>query len=122
LDDERAPFDTAAMMMNGLILYGERCDARRNMARFYALEITADLLGGVRLERRWGRIGQHGRLAVDMYPSLSEAEKAMAHWRARKFSASPSAYRPKANRCQGSQIALTASAANASIHDDGSKT
>jgi predicted DNA-binding WGR domain protein len=95
LDEKQSPVDTAVMIKNGSLLYGERRDARRNMARFYALEITADLLGGIRLERRWGRIGQHGRLAVEMYPTLRDAEKAMDSWRARKFSAPFNAYLTK---------------------------
>ncbi|MBB1251529.1 WGR domain-containing protein [Rhizobium sp. G21] len=83
------------MTTNDYTLYGERRDTRRNMARFYALEITTDLLGGFRFERRWGRIGQHGRLAVEMYSSASEAKRALDAWRARKFSTSSNAYLPK---------------------------
>jgi predicted DNA-binding WGR domain protein len=98
LDVKPAAFDTAGMTTGSLILYGERRDVRRNMARFYALEITADLLGGIRLERRWGRIGQHGRLAVEMYPSVSEAERALEQWRARKFSNAHSGYKQKEQR------------------------
>jgi predicted DNA-binding WGR domain protein len=85
------------MRKNDIILYGERRDPRRNMARFYALEITGDLLGGIRLERRWGRIGQRGRLAVEMFPTLSEAQTALEAWRSRKFSTSRNSYRPPAS-------------------------
>ncbi|CAN7700857.1 WGR domain-containing protein [Rhizobium sp. LjRoot254] len=42
-------------------IYLERIDSGRNMARFYALEIEADLFGHVLAVRRWGRIGTTGR-------------------------------------------------------------
>lgn len=84
------------MKKTNTILYGERRDPRRNMARFYAIEITGDLLGGIRLERRWGRIGQHGRLAVEMYKTLSEATEALEFWRVRKFCAVRNGYKPAA--------------------------
>ncbi|MDH6265933.1 putative DNA-binding WGR domain protein [Rhizobium sp. SG_E_25_P2] len=86
------------MIRDTIKLYGERRDPGRNMARFFALEITHDLLGGIRLERRWGRIGQHGRLAVDMYSNLKEAKSAMEVWRARKFSNMSNAYIPKEDK------------------------
>lgn len=88
-------FDNRCMMNTDFMLYGERRDARRNMARFYALEITDDLLGGIRLERRWGRIGLRGRLAVEMYGTLSDAQKALDNWRARKFSATANGYKTR---------------------------
>ena len=42
-------------------IYLERIEPGRNMARFYALEIEADLFGHVLAVRRWGRIGTVGR-------------------------------------------------------------
>jgi predicted DNA-binding WGR domain protein len=42
-------------------IYLERIEPSRNMARFYALEIEADLFGAVLAVRRWGRIGTLGR-------------------------------------------------------------
>ncbi|MDB5555755.1 MAG: hypothetical protein JWL86_5739 [Rhizobium sp.] len=42
-------------------IYLERIDPDCNMARFYALEIEADLFGHVLAVRRWGRIGTTGR-------------------------------------------------------------
>ncbi|MTH94463.1 WGR domain-containing protein, partial [Roseibium sp. RKSG952] len=38
-----------------------RQDPARNMDRFYTLELRADLFGGIRLERRWGRTGTRGQ-------------------------------------------------------------
>ena len=42
-------------------IYLERIEPSRNMARFYALEIEADLFGHVLAVRRWGRIGTVGQ-------------------------------------------------------------
>jgi predicted DNA-binding WGR domain protein len=42
-------------------IYLERIEPSRNMARFYALEIEADLFGHVLAVRRWGRIGTTGQ-------------------------------------------------------------
>ena len=38
-----------------------RRDPLQNVARFYRIEITPDLFGGVVLIRNWGRIGHHGQ-------------------------------------------------------------
>ncbi|MGL4094365.1 WGR domain-containing protein [Agrobacterium cavarae] len=46
--------------------YAERLDPARNMARFYALEVSADLFGAMWLERRWGRIGSRGQIKVEL--------------------------------------------------------
>jgi len=42
-------------------IYVERTDAFKNIARFYALEISLTLFGETCLTRRWGRIGSHGQ-------------------------------------------------------------
>ncbi|WP_342394743.1 WGR domain-containing protein [Sinorhizobium garamanticum] len=42
-------------------LYVERSYASKNMARFYALEISSTLFGETCLTRRWGRIGSRGQ-------------------------------------------------------------
>lgn len=52
----------------------ERRDARRNMARFYMLEIEPDLFGGLVLVRRWGRIGTFGRCKRVRCPDWAAAE------------------------------------------------
>ncbi len=46
--------------------YAERIDPARNMARFYALEVSEDLFGARWLERRWGRIGSRGHIKVEL--------------------------------------------------------
>ena len=38
-----------------------RVDSSRNMARYYAIDIQPDLLGGSALIRYWGRIGSQGQ-------------------------------------------------------------
>jgi len=42
-------------------LYVERSDALKNMARYYAMDISATLFGQACLTRRWGRIGSRGQ-------------------------------------------------------------
>ena len=46
--------------------YAERLDPARNMARFYALELSEDLFGQIWLERRWGRIGTLGQMKLEL--------------------------------------------------------
>jgi predicted DNA-binding WGR domain protein len=58
-------------------LYFERRDARRNMARFYALSIEHDLFGAVVLCRRWGRMSTHGRERLEPFESESDALQRM---------------------------------------------
>lgn len=53
-----------------------RRDPSRNMARFYALSVQADLLTGWSLVREWGRIGRPGRVRVDPHAELAIAEMA----------------------------------------------
>lgn len=53
-----------------------RIDPDLNMARFYRVELTADLFGQVIVERRWGRIGSRGQHQLASYPSTSLAEAA----------------------------------------------
>lgn len=42
-------------------LYVERTDASRNMARYYAMDISPTLFGEICLTRLWGRIGRRGQ-------------------------------------------------------------
>ena len=42
-------------------LYVERTDPSKNMARYYAMDISATLFGEACLCRRWGGIGKEGR-------------------------------------------------------------
>jgi predicted DNA-binding WGR domain protein len=61
-----------------------RIDPSRNMARFYALAVQSELLGGWSVVREWGRIGRAGRLKIDPHPELAVAEKAALQIEARK--------------------------------------
>lgn len=42
-------------------LYIERTNASKNMARYYAMEISMTLFGEACLTRSWGRIGKRGQ-------------------------------------------------------------
>lgn len=56
-------------------LYIERTDPKRNMARFYALEISETLFGDACLTRRWGRIGSAGQSMVQHFECENDAVK-----------------------------------------------
>jgi predicted DNA-binding WGR domain protein len=53
-----------------------RRDAGRNMSRFYAVSLQADLLDGWSVVREWGRIGRAGRVRVDLHGALTPARVA----------------------------------------------
>ncbi|WBU55330.1 WGR domain-containing protein [Paracoccus sp. SCSIO 75233] len=50
-----------------------RIDPVQNMRRFYRLELSADLFGGVHLTREWGRIGTRGQSLTRWYETEAEA-------------------------------------------------
>lgn len=54
-----------------------RIDPSRNMARFYALSLEPSLFGDVAMVRRWGRIGTHGRQAIELHPDVPSARAAL---------------------------------------------
>ncbi|MDE1994983.1 MAG: WGR domain-containing protein [Rhizobiaceae bacterium] len=54
-------------------LYVERTDARKNMARYYAMSIEPTLFGEACLTRRWGRIGFRGQSLVHHFEREEEA-------------------------------------------------
>ena len=62
-----------------------RHDPSRNMARFYILEVTPDLFGGVILVRNWGRRGHHGRELRQWFPDALQAERERDRWQRRKM-------------------------------------
>ncbi|MCV6545857.1 MAG: WGR domain-containing protein [Cohaesibacter sp.] len=62
-----------------------RCDPAHNMARFYRLSLQADLFGGVRMERVWGRIGSHGQSKIAHFASQEEASLALNTLLRRKY-------------------------------------
>lgn len=66
-------------------IYLERIEPSRNMARFYALEIEADLFGHVLAVRRWGRIGTTGRRHSIPCPSRELAIAEIERLRAAKI-------------------------------------
>lgn len=66
-----------------LVLY--RHDAKRNMARFYALALEPTLFGNIALIRRWGRIGTHGRQKIELFAEPKSAEVALARLRYSKL-------------------------------------
>jgi predicted DNA-binding WGR domain protein len=55
-----------------------RCDPARNMRRFYVLAVHADLVTGWSLVREWGRIGRPGRVRIEAFPELEQAQAAGA--------------------------------------------
>jgi predicted DNA-binding WGR domain protein len=54
-------------------LYVERTDARKNMARFYAMAIEPNLFGEACLTRCWGRIGTNGQTMSHHFKTEREA-------------------------------------------------
>jgi len=67
------PRDSAAMIAQPYKLYIERRDAKRGMARFYALSISPTLFGDIQLTRRWGRIGGRGQAISHSFAREDEA-------------------------------------------------
>ena len=61
-----------------------RRNPARNMARFYRLEIAADLFGGVTLTRNWGRIGTSGQQRRQWFARIDEAVAECTLWADRK--------------------------------------
>lgn len=54
-------------------LYIERIDARKNMARYYALSIQPTLFGEASLSRCWGRIGSRGQQKIHLFEDERQA-------------------------------------------------
>ncbi len=54
-------------------LYIERSDALKNMARYYAMDISSTLFGQACLTRRWGRIGSRGQSKLHIFENEQEA-------------------------------------------------
>ncbi|OJG00936.1 hypothetical protein AX760_25080 [Pararhizobium antarcticum] len=70
-------------------LYVERTDFSKNMARYYAMEISMTLFGEACLTRSWGRIGKRGQSmrhhfgqekeAVDLFLDLVRQKRARGY-------------------------------------------
>jgi predicted DNA-binding WGR domain protein len=54
-------------------LYVERTDRAKNMARYYAMSIDANLFGELCLTRRWGRIGSRGQTLIHHFEREQDA-------------------------------------------------
>ena len=55
----------------------EKHDPDRNLARYYRMSVLPNLFGEWTLQREWGRIGQGGRVRLDLFRSEVEAECAL---------------------------------------------
>ncbi len=53
--------------------YLEKHDLKKNLHRFYAISVMPSLFGWS-VVRRWGRIGNYGRLRIDLYDDLESAQ------------------------------------------------
>ncbi|WP_420965489.1 WGR domain-containing protein [Bradyrhizobium sp. B120] len=62
-----------------------RTDSRRNVARFYKLDVQSTLFGECSLVREWGRIGRAGTVRIETYRSRGPADIAVALNRMRKL-------------------------------------
>ena len=56
----------------------EKHDPDRNVARYYRMSVHPNLFGEWTLQREWGRIGQGGRIRLDLFRSEAEAELALS--------------------------------------------
>ena len=56
----------------------EKYDPGRNVARYYRMSVHPNLFGEWTLQREWGRIGQGGRVRLDLFRSEAEAERALS--------------------------------------------
>jgi predicted DNA-binding WGR domain protein len=66
------------------MVYLERRDARRNMARAYAVHVEQTLFGDWALIRHWGRIGANGRRLEAWFDTREAALDAATRLAARK--------------------------------------
>ncbi|MFC3320048.1 WGR domain-containing protein [Allorhizobium sp. NPDC080224] len=67
LDLDLNKHDHAGMISQPYKLYVERTDAKKKMARFYAMSIEPNLFGEACLTRRWGRIGTNGQMKTHQF-------------------------------------------------------
>ncbi len=86
---DRGISDPVTMIAQPYHLYVERSDPSRNMARYYAMEISMTLFGEACLTRSWGRIGKRGQSmnhhfereeeAVDLFLDLLRQKRARGY-------------------------------------------
>jgi predicted DNA-binding WGR domain protein len=65
--------ESLGMISQPYQLYIERSDTLKNMARYYAMDISATLFGQPCLTRRWGRIGSRGQSKLHIFENEQEA-------------------------------------------------
>jgi predicted DNA-binding WGR domain protein len=65
--------ETVAMIAQPYHIYIERTEPAKNMARYYAIEISGTLFGEVCVTRTWGRIGRRGQSKMEQFESEKEA-------------------------------------------------
>jgi len=58
--------------------YLEKHDFDKNLARYYGMSVHPNLYGEWTLQREWGRIGQGGRIRLDLFRSEAEGERAVS--------------------------------------------
>ncbi|WP_339765561.1 WGR domain-containing protein [uncultured Hoeflea sp.] len=61
------------MIVQPYRIYIERTEASSNMARYYAMEISATLFGDACLTRSWGRIGRRGQSKMHHFENENDA-------------------------------------------------
>lgn len=57
--------------------YLEKHDAAKKQARFYTLILLPNLFGEWTLYREWGRIGQSGKVRMELFANEDEAKVAL---------------------------------------------
>ncbi len=65
--------DSVDMISQPYQLYVERSDTLKNMARYYAMDISTTLFGHACLTRRWGRIGSRGQSKLHIFEDEKDA-------------------------------------------------
>ncbi|MBW9116392.1 WGR domain-containing protein [Rhizobium cauense] len=87
-------------------LYVERRDRAKNMARYYAMSIDANLFGELCLTRRWGRIGTKGQTLIHHFEREQDAVVLFLELTRQK--------RARGYRTRSSAVAVSDSSAHAS--------
>ncbi len=77
-------------------IYVERTETAKNMARFYAMEISGSLFGEVCLTRSWGRIGRRGQSKMHHFKSEGKAVDLFLELMRKK---QKRGYRPRISLC-----------------------
>jgi predicted DNA-binding WGR domain protein len=63
------------MALYSFRLYCQRIDAKKNMARYYALSLQPTLFGETAVVRCWGRIGKRGGEKSEVFATDREAAR-----------------------------------------------